>query len=70
MPKVRNEALHAELDRIVDLKLQMRGCKSIADDHGVAVGTVRQIISAKMKERRKRTNVMIHVEPDGERMPP
>lgn len=61
--KPRNEALYAECERIVDLKLQIDPYKLIAQRTNSSVQTVRALISRMQRERRKSTNVLIHVEP-------
>lgn len=57
----RNQVLHAEIDRIVDLKLQIPSCKTIADKHNTSPQTIRVLISRALKAR-KLTNVKLHVE--------
>jgi DNA-binding CsgD family transcriptional regulator len=59
----RNEVLHAEIDRIVDLKLQIPSCKTIADKHHTSPQTIRVLISRALRAR-KLTNVKLHVEQD------
>lgn len=49
---IRNEALHAEIDRVTDLKLQIPTCSLIAKKHQVALSTVRQLISITLKRKR------------------
>lgn len=59
--KPRNKALHADIDRYVDLKMQMEKPKNIANRHHTSPETVRVLISREMKAR-KLMNVKIHVE--------
>jgi hypothetical protein len=65
--KPRNKALHADCDRQGLLKAQILASKTIAQRHRVKEQTVRALISA-AKKRHKSTSVVIHVEPDGERL--
>jgi hypothetical protein len=58
--KPRDKALHADIEKLVTLKLASESVKAIATRHHVTTGYVRQLISAGM--RHKRTLVMIHVE--------
>ncbi len=48
----RNEALHAEVERIVDLKLQIDRCKIIAARYNTSPATVRTMICRALKERK------------------
>lgn len=48
----RNEALHAEVERMVDLKIQMISAKVIAARHKTTPATVRVLISRALKERK------------------
>lgn len=59
--KLRDQALHTDVEKLVDLKLASESIKAIATRHHVTVGYVRQLVSAGM--RRKRTLVMFHVKP-------
>lgn len=61
--KPRNEALHAEIEKIANLKLQLPNIKALAEEHHSTVGSIRTMVSARLKELRKLTNVKIHVEP-------
>lgn len=63
----RNEALHLEIDRIADLKLQTPSCKTVAAKWGKSPGTIRVMISRAVKLR-KLTNVTIHVEHNDAKM--
>ena len=60
--KPRNEALRAECARIVELKMQIPAYKTIAEKNHASTQTVRALISAMLRERRKSTKVEIHVE--------
>ncbi len=60
--KLRNEALYAEVDRIVALKLQIPAYKNVAEKHHASVQTVRLLISERLRKLRKSTSVEIHVE--------
>jgi hypothetical protein len=47
----RNEQLHAEVARVVDLKTQIPPLKQIADRHRVQVQTVRKMVSKAMRAK-------------------
>jgi DNA-binding CsgD family transcriptional regulator len=48
----RNEVLHAEIERVVDLKLQIPSCKTIADRHHTSQETIRTLIKRAKKARK------------------
>lgn len=58
MTRVRNEELHAEIERIVDLKLQIPHAKAVAARFNSTTKSVRALISRRLKAR-KSTNVNI-----------
>lgn len=59
--KPRNDSLRAEVERIVNLKLQIPPYKLIAEKHHASLQTVRALVSRLMQER-KSTKISIHVE--------
>lgn len=61
--RYRNEALHAEINRMIDLEAQMSSCKAIAARHHTTAQTVRVLMS-RARKLRKLTIVKIHVEPE------
>jgi hypothetical protein len=64
--KYRNKGLYAEAAAIAALKLQIPCYKEVAERHGASLSSVRQVVSATIREMKKRANVEIHVEPRGE----
>ncbi len=50
--KIRNEQLHAEIARVVEVKLKVPPLKQIAEKYQVRVQTVRQLVSKAMREAR------------------
>lgn len=58
----RNKALHAEIDRIAALQLQIPRCKKLAGEYGTSTETIRVMLSVARKRLRKLTVVKIHVE--------
>lgn len=68
--KPRNDALHAEVERIVALKLQIPAYKNIAEKHHASVQTVRLLISERLRKLRKSTDVEIHVEQNSAKIEP
>jgi hypothetical protein len=51
--KRRNEVLHAEIERVIDLKLLIPSCKTIADQHNTSPATVRTLMSRAKKARKR-----------------
>jgi hypothetical protein len=68
--KPRNHGLHAAVERIVDLKIQIPAYKQVAEKHRVKPGTVAKLVSALLAERRKSINTQIHVEQNDEKIAP
>lgn len=64
--KPRNESLYAECRDIAAQKLQIPLYKDVAVRHGASLSSVRQVISAMVRELKKSTNVQIHVEHENE----
>lgn len=50
--KPRNKLLHADVSRVVELKLQIPAMKQIAEKHHVQVQTVRKLVSKAMRDAR------------------
>ena len=58
--KRRNVELHAEIDRIADLKMQIPSSKSVATKFNTSPATIRVMLSRAISAR-KLTNAKIHV---------
>jgi len=66
--KPRNKALHAEVERIAALQIQIPRCKTTAANFDTTPETVRVMLSLARKRLRKLTNVKIHVEQSDAKM--